>query len=256
MKSDITDQDIIDAGRALAAAGKKVTPRAIIKKLGSGGYERVRRVWEANGKVAEEAPPEAPLPEELAAAVEAVADRCATSVSAMGRELFVAALAAAEGRIGALLDSEREARRSAEGERDDVRRYANDLEEQLAEHVELRESHQALIVANERAGAECALLRRRCDEQVSSLARLSDDLGMARTSLATQSAQLEEFRRRCADAEAMSSEWRRRHDEVEARLAQVDGIAAAVIRLSDGVNRLGTGNRARRAPKVAKKATS
>jgi chromosome segregation ATPase len=158
---------IIEAGKALQAAGRNITGFALRQKVGGGNPSRLRQVWDEHlaSQSATTAEPVAELPVEVAEEVAAVTKALTERLAALAVELNDKAVKAAERRVHEVVRSAGEQRAQAERELSDAAQTVDDLEAKLDEvtnQAETLESKLADVQATSQAQAvELAQLRER-----------------------------------------------------------------------------------------------
>ena len=145
--TEITDAEVIQAGKALTAASRNVTGFALRKAVGGGSASRLRQVWDdyLNSQALAQVEPVAELPVEVASELKELTQR----LQHMAVGLNDRAVKAAERRVTELVKSVGEQREQAERELADASTAVDELETQLevaAQDKELLKSE--LDVAN------------------------------------------------------------------------------------------------------------
>ena len=145
---EISDQDIIQAGQELLAAGRLVNGYALRTKTVGGNPQRLFKVWEEhlNGQAASPLTPvatELPLEmaEELAAAVKALGERMAALAISLNNK----AVQAAERRVHQIQRSADEQSGKDKAELADAATVVNDLQAKLSQAETEEEAHQKAL---------------------------------------------------------------------------------------------------------------
>lgn len=146
---EFTDQQIINAGLELVAAGRTVTGFALRQRIGGGTPNRLRAVWDEykSSQAVAAIEPVAELPIEVAQEVEAVTKALAEKIALLAVELNDKAVKAAERRVSDVVRATGEQRAQAERELADASDTVNDLERQIDEQLESFMEQSALLDA-------------------------------------------------------------------------------------------------------------
>jgi colicin import membrane protein len=245
----VTEEQVLEAARALAGRGKRVTGYTIRQVLGAGDPKRLAAIWAAH-EAAHAAPSPVVLPAAFEDAATAEAERLTVGVHHLVLSLWQSAERLAEERVQAAVASlqERLEERSvdleatgeslvkAEAERDTARAEASrrgdailDLERRLAaadarsEHL-----HHEVRVEGQRAQEAMAAVERTRAEGRQDMERLQGLLSEAERRAASAEGQLEQTAGRAASAgeRARAAEETARRAEQEARSALIAQAAA------------------------------
>lgn len=204
--AEISDQDVIQAGQELIAAGRRVNAYALRTKTGGGNPQRLVKVWEEHlvGHVAAPVAPiisELPLEmaEELAAVTKALGERMAALASSLNQQ----AVQAAERRVQQLQRLADEQSAQDKAELADASVLVNDLQAKLSQAETDLEANQKTL-----ADAQALL-----EGQTGEVKQLGEQL-------ATQAAQSQQDRLGHADELArlntlLEDERREHQDAVE-----------------------------------------
>jgi chromosome segregation ATPase len=178
--ADYSEEQIIEAGKALQEAGKRVTPFGIREHMGGGKPQRIRTVWDSYlaGNLEQEARQEeaVELPAEFAEQVQGMNTALIADLTAFAKRVYKRADEIAESRTREAMLAAKQAKEGAETDVADAERMLGDqdakvealeqqlgaLQEQLAgAQRELRELEQekakeitALSVENSRLGEQ------------------------------------------------------------------------------------------------------
>ena len=133
--AEFTPESIIEAGRALQAAGRNITGFALRQKVGGGNPSRLKQIWDehANSQAATVAEPVADLPEDVAEAVASVSKALTDRLAALAVELNDRAVKAADRRVHEVMRSAGEQRAQSERELADAAETVDDLETKFDE---------------------------------------------------------------------------------------------------------------------------
>ena len=169
--AEISVEAIIEAGKALQAAGRNVTGFALRQKVGGGNPSRLRQVWDesiANIALAQ-AQPVADLPIEVADEVASITKSLSERISTLAIGLNDKTVKAAERRVAEVLRAAAEQRDTAERELADAANTVEELENQQnelrAEISEFQAKQNTLQARNQALEIEIAQLRERSAEQ-------------------------------------------------------------------------------------------
>lgn len=170
--AEITNDQIIEAGQALQAEGRRVTGFALRQRAGGGNPARLRQVWDeyAQGRTEAEPAPELPaeVAEGLASAREVLAEQLAELVGRLNGQ----AVLAAERRVTEAVRAAGEQRELAEREMADAATMLEAVEAELADAKalvgELQEQLAALQAAHQDQAVELGRFQARAEALQSS----------------------------------------------------------------------------------------
>jgi colicin import membrane protein len=182
--ADYSEEQIIEAGKALLEAGKRVTPFGIRERMGGGQPKRIRAVWEqyVAGDPEQEARQEAALelPAEIEEQVQGMNTALINDLTVLAKRLYRRADEIAESRTREAVQAARKTRESAET---DVAEAERLIEEQDA-RIEALEG-QIAALREELSGAkrENRRLEKEKGDEIASLSventRLGEQVKMA-----------------------------------------------------------------------------
>ncbi len=133
--AEVTNEQIIEAGKQLIAAGRSITGFALRKITKSGDANRLKKIWDdyqiTQSVTASE--PVAELPVEIAEQMTQVSRALVDKIHLIAIELNDKAVKASERRVAELVRTTSEQRQQAERELADASETVNDLEKQLDE---------------------------------------------------------------------------------------------------------------------------
>jgi len=158
--AEISQEQIIEAGKALQAEGRNITGFALRQRVGAGNPARMRQVWDeyVQTQAGAVAAPEVELPAEvaegLASASQALVDRLSALVASLNEQ----AVRAADRRVTEAVRSAGEQREQAERELADAAQAVEELEARLRQAQEqgeaLRQQLEALQAAHQAQAVE------------------------------------------------------------------------------------------------------
>lgn len=158
--AEISQEQIIEAGKALQAEGRNITGFALRQRVGGGNPARMRQVWDeyVQTQAGTVAAPEVELPAEvaegLASASQALVDRLSALVASLNEQ----AVRAADRRVTEAVRSAGEQREQAERELADAAQAVEELEVRLRQAQEqgeaLRQQLEALQAAHQAQAVE------------------------------------------------------------------------------------------------------
>lgn len=133
--TEFTDEQIIQAGRDLQAAGRNITGFALRQKVGGGTPQRLKQVWDEHqsSQAATVAEPVAELPVGVAEVVAGVSRALTERIAELAVDLNDKAVKAAERKVHEVVRSAGEQRAQAERELMDASETVDDLETKLDE---------------------------------------------------------------------------------------------------------------------------
>ena len=128
--AEFTQEQIIEAGQELQAAGRNITGFALRQKVGGGNPSRLKQVWDehVSSQSVTHAEPVAELPVEVAEEVAAVTKALTERLASLAVELNDKAVKAAERRVAEVIRAAGEQREQAERELADASVTVEDLE--------------------------------------------------------------------------------------------------------------------------------
>lgn len=236
--TEITNDQILQAGQSLQAAGRNVTGFALRQAIGGGNPTRLRQVWDerASATAAAAAEPVVELPAELAQEVEEAGKSLAERLTALAGALNTHAVRAADRRVADLVRASAEQREQVERELADAAQTLDDLESNLdatrTEGAELArqlgdaqrtEQAQAVELAQirERLALTEQAARGAADDHAAELARLAASAEAERKRHQEQAEQIRgeliEQKKATADAAAALDQTRGELATVKAR---------------------------------------
>ncbi len=179
--TEVADEAVIAAGKALLEEGRTVTGYALRKKLGVGAGGRLAAVWSAHLLTQQAAlanPPE--LPMEVATQLEAVTKELTDRLVALARGMNDKAVNAAERRVTDLVRAVEEKTQQAEREVADADLAVGELESALEQarslHAELDSTHQDVLAQGRAKDVELARVQERHAADTQELERLRAQL--------------------------------------------------------------------------------
>jgi len=227
---EVTDAEVIQAGKDLIAANRNITGFALRKVVGGGSASRLRQVWEdyINSQALSKVEPVAELPVEVAGELRELTDGLVQRLQNMAVGLNDKAVKAAERRVSDLVKSVGEQRAQAESELADASTAVDELEAQLdvaAQDKELLKSKLGEAnTAIQKQAVEAAQLAERlaAAERATkaSQEQHAADSAAAQTTIKGHVAEIAKLRDQAAAAEAASKETAKQH---AAALADVNG---------------------------------
>ena len=214
--AEFTQDQIIEAGQALIAAGRNVTGFALRQRVGGGNPNRLKQVWDEHqaSQSVVTAEPVAELPVEVAEQLQVVTAALTERLAALAVDLNDKAVKGSERRVAEVVRAAGEQREQAERELADASQTVDDLELQLDQGNErIAQLEQRLAAAQASAQAqavELAQVRERLAAVEQSARQASD-----------QAAQRE------ADLQSQLEDTRRAEQAAREREAQAAGALAA-----------------------------
>ena len=193
-----TQDQIIEAGQALIAAGRNVTGFALRQRVGGGNPNRLKQVWDEHqaSQSVVTAEPVAELPVEVAEQLQVVTTALTERLAALAVDLNDKAVKASERRVAEVVRAAGEQREQAERELADASQTVDDLELQLDQGNErIAQLEQRLAAAQASAQAqavELAQVRERLAAVEQSAKQASDQAAQREADLQSQ---LEDTRR-------------------------------------------------------------
>jgi chromosome segregation ATPase len=109
--AEVTAEDIITAGIEIEKAGRLVNPGSIRNKLGSGGFPRIKNVWEEHKKqvgIIEIDEPAIELPTEIADNLEALSKQMQAQLTKITKSSYGVAMHLAEKRVASTISDYKE----------------------------------------------------------------------------------------------------------------------------------------------------
>ena len=207
-----TQDQIIEAGQALIAAGRNVTGFALRQRVGGGNPNRLKQVWDEHqaSQSVVTAEPVAELPVEVAEQLQVVTAALTERLAALAVDLNDKAVKASERRVAEVVRAAGEQREQAERELADASQTVDDLELQLDHGNErIAQLEQRLAAAQASAQAQAV-----------EMAQVRERLAAVEQS-AKQAAQRE------ADLQSQLEDTRRAEQDAREREAQAAGALAA-----------------------------
>lgn len=133
--AEFTNEQIIEAGQELQAAGRNITGFALRQKVGGGNPSRLKQIWDehASKEAVTNAEPVAELPIEVAEQMANVTQALTERLGVLAVELNDKAVKAAERRVAEVIRTAGEQREQAERELADASQTVEDLEAKLDE---------------------------------------------------------------------------------------------------------------------------
>lgn len=160
-------EQIIEAGLALQAEGKRITGFGLRNRTGGGNPARLKQVWDEYQatQTAPSTEPVAELPDEVADAVKAISSTLAEQLAKLATELNDKVVKAAECRVDDITRAAEEQQAETEQELADAAQTVDDLEQKLeAMTADFRKTQELLDNSREREQAnlvELAQVRER-----------------------------------------------------------------------------------------------
>lgn len=232
---EVSDEEVIQAGDDLLAAGRNITGFALRKALGGGSAPRLRQVWDdhVNSQAMAKVEPVAELPVEVAGELRELSDGLVQRLQNMAVGLNDKAVKAAERRVSDLVKSVGEQREQAERELADASTAVDELEAQLAVFAQDKELLRVkLDEANARSqkqAVEVAQLTERlaAAERATKAAheQHATDLATSQTTIRGHVAEIAKLRDQVGAADAALKQVVLRH---AAEMAEVNGKAQAL----------------------------
>lgn len=132
---EYSQEQIIEAGKDLLAAGRNITGFALRQRVGGGNPTRLKQTWDEyiSSQAVTAAEPVAELPVEVAEEVATVTKALTDRLAALAVELNDKAVKAAERRVAEVIRAGGEQREQAERELADASQTVEDLENKLDE---------------------------------------------------------------------------------------------------------------------------
>ncbi len=170
--TEFTDEQIIAAGDALLADGKRVSGFAIRKKLGGGTQARFAAVWEAYmaSKAVAMTEPVAELPIEVSQAIEQVTKALTDKIAMIARDINDKAVRAAERRVHEVVKAAGQQVSKFEVELVDAQEMIDDLESQCDDYGKDIESLTGQLETSRGATQAAAVELAQMKERYNSLA--------------------------------------------------------------------------------------
>jgi colicin import membrane protein len=133
--ADYSEEQIIEAGRALQEAGKRVTPFGIRERVGGGKPQRIREIWERYiaGEHEQSARPEqlVELPAEFEEQVQGMTTALINDLTALSKRLYARADEIAESRTREAMQAAKKAKQSAETDVVEAERLIEDQDAKI-----------------------------------------------------------------------------------------------------------------------------
>lgn len=178
--TEISDEDIIIAGKNPQAAGRNITGFALRQRVGGGSAPRLKQVWDEHisSQSVVAAEQEAELPVELEEQLKTVSQALVERLRQLAADLNNYAVRASDRRVSEIVRAAGEQRAQAERELADASMTVDEIEGKLdastSEVKELRASLADLTQSTQAQAVELAQLKERLTSAESAL-RLSDD---------------------------------------------------------------------------------
>ncbi len=178
--TEISDEDIIKAGKGLLAAGRNVTGFALRQRVGGGSAPRLKQVWDEHisSQSVVAAEQEAELPVELEEQLKTVSQALVERLRQLAVDLNNYAVRASERRVSEIVRAAGEQQTQAERELADASMTVDELETKLdastSEVKELRANLADVTQSTQAQAIELAQLRERLISAENAL-RLSDE---------------------------------------------------------------------------------
>ena len=159
--AEISDEDIINAGKNLLAAGRNVTGFALRQRVGGGSAPRLKQVWDEHiscqSVVSTEQ--EADLPVELQEQLKTVSQALVERLRQLAADLNNHAVRASERRVTEIVRAAGEQRAQAESELADASMTVDELEAKLGTSTsEVKELRSKLTDVTQNAQAQAVEL--------------------------------------------------------------------------------------------------
>ena len=133
--ADYSEEQIIEAGKALQEAGKRVTPFGIRERMGGGKPQRIREIWERYlaGEREQSAGPEhvVELPAEFEEQVQGMTTALINDLTALSKRLYARADEIAESRTREAMQAAKKAKQSAETDVVEAERLIEDQDAKI-----------------------------------------------------------------------------------------------------------------------------
>lgn len=170
--AEITNDQIIEAGKALQAEGRRVTGFALRQRAGGGNPSRLRQIWDEYAQGHAEAEPAPELPAEVAEGLASAREVLAEQLAELVGRLHGQAVLAAERRVTEAVRAAGEQREMAEREMADAAKMVEALEAELDDAKalvgELQEQLAALQAAHQDQAVELGRFQARAEALQSS----------------------------------------------------------------------------------------
>ncbi len=178
--TEISDEEIINAGKNLLAAGRNVTGFALRQRVGGGSAPRLKQVWDEHisSQSVVSTEQEADLPVELEEQLKTVSQALVERLRQLASDLNNHAVRASERRVTEIVRAAGEQRAQAERELADASMTVDDLEAKLdastSEVKELRSKLTDITQIAQAQAVELAQIKERLASAESAL-RLSEE---------------------------------------------------------------------------------
>lgn len=180
-----TDDQVIEAGKALRQTGRAITGFALRSHLGSGNATRLKQIWDQF--LASDQPAPAPVPDlpiEVSSRLESVIGDLGTQITALVGDLHKRAVRASEARVGELVRGLDEQRKQADRELADASMTVDDVEKKLAEvneRLQAKEAEFATLQNTAQSQAvELSAATEKLHAATDQIQRLTDELATVR----------------------------------------------------------------------------
>lgn len=165
--AEYSSAQIVAAGQALQAEGRRTTSFALRQRLGGGNPIRLKAIWDEHLTSQTQAPAQLPdLPPEIAEQVSAINARQAEQLNALAKQLSASALALVEQRTADAVLRMQQAREQVDAELEDATRV---LDESLAALNDAKAKAQGLQ-------AELEAAQKRLHDQELAMAKQEGEL--------------------------------------------------------------------------------
>jgi chromosome segregation ATPase len=210
--TEISNEDIVKAGKELLAAGRNVTGFALRQRVGGGSAPRLKQVWDEhlNSQAGVVVDQMAELPIELEEQLKAVSGALVERLRLLATELNDHAVKASERRVSEVVRSAGEQRAQAERELADASTTVDDLEAKLGAAAEEVQSLTAKLT-------HCAEVSQ---QQAVELAQLKERLTAADTTAKNSEARYEAEHTRANEARDKASRFEGQVEALERLLAK------------------------------------
>ena len=227
---EVTDEEVVQAGNDLLAAGRNCTGFALRKALGGGSAPRLRQVWDdhVNSQALAKVEPVAELPVEVAGELRELSDGLVLRLQNMAVGLNDKAVKAAERRVSDLVKSVSVQREQSERELADASTAVDELEVQLEAAAQDKELLRVKLdeanAGSQKQAVEVAQLTERlvAAEKATRAAheQHATDLAESKKTVAGHVAEIGKLREQAVAADAAAKQVVLKH---AAEMAEVNG---------------------------------
>ncbi|HCK3152290.1 TPA: DNA-binding protein, partial [Salmonella enterica subsp. enterica serovar Weltevreden] len=236
-------EQIIEAGLALQAEGKRITGFGLRNRTGGGSPARLKQVWDEyqSTQTAPSTEPVAELPDEVADAVKGISATLAEQLAKLAAELNDKVVKAAERQVDDITRTAEEQKAQAERELADAVQAVDDLEQKLdAVTTDLRKTLELLDGSREREQTYLVELAQVRERLAATEERLKDAEKSGREAAEQHRQQTETLQHKLDDAEQRLSDSVSRHtsDLREAKVeynATVSELKAQYMQTEDSL---------------------